>query len=410
MTGTLRTIPTSSGKEFFYIHLSYKDPHTQKWRTKDIKTGLAVKGNKRKAEALIKEYLDQYAHLEQLSILPDNLDPDIDLCDYLDLWIAEKECDICGNTVDTYKSRITTIKRYFGPRKIPMRNITPKHLNDFYHYCLKYGRIRQKDNSRQPLSVRTTRSCKSVLYAAFNDAILKGLVTTNPVRDTKVTNKRNKDFSEEMLFLTEEEIREMLLFLGEHYPFLKPIAFIGVYYGLRREEILGLKWSAINHKRRELIIRHTVTGNKTIYRENKTKTKSGYRTLNLFPTAEQCLQQVKREQEENRRFFGDAYQDTEDYVFTHEDGRPYRPDYLTHKFSRAMAEFGRPEITLHKLRYTCASLLIDKGWDVKKVQYWLGDSDAATVMNIYAQYMRLQTNVAENDLTEMSNAVADLFA
>ncbi|MCD7957052.1 MAG: tyrosine-type recombinase/integrase [Lachnospiraceae bacterium] len=74
-----------------------------------------------------------------------------------------------------------------------------------------------------------------------------------------------------------------------------------------------------------------------------------------------------------------------------------------------MTEFGRPEITLHKLRYTCASLLIDKGWDVKKVQYWLGDSDAATVMNIYAQYMRHKSNVAENDLTEMTNCVADLF-
>lgn len=74
-----------------------------------------------------------------------------------------------------------------------------------------------------------------------------------------------------------------------------------------------------------------------------------------------------------------------------------------------MTEFRRPEITLHKLRYTCASLLIDKGWDVKKVQYWLGDSDAATVMNIYAQYMRHKSNVAENDLTEMTNCVADLF-
>ena len=71
--------------------------------------------------------------------------------------------------------------------------------------------------------------------------------------------------------------------------------------------------------------------------------------------------------------------------------------------------FGRPEITLHKLRYTCALLLIDKGWDIKKVQYWLGDSDAATVMNIYAQYMRHKANAAENDLTQMSESVADLF-
>ncbi|MCC8046339.1 MAG: tyrosine-type recombinase/integrase [Clostridiales bacterium] len=82
---------------------------------------------------------------------------------------------------------------------------------------------------------------------------------------------------------------------------------------------------------------------------------------------------------------------------------------MTHTFSKAMDEFGRPEITLHKLRYTCASLLIDKGWDIKKVQYWLGDRDASTVMNIYAQYMKHRTNAAENDLTAMSANVADLF-
>ncbi len=64
---------------------------------------------------------------------------------------------------------------------------------------------------------------------------------------------------------------------------------------------------------------------------------------------------------------------------------------------------------MHKLRYTCVSLLIDKGWDVKKIQYWIGDKDAATVMNIYAQYMRFEDNRAENDLTEMSNMVADFF-
>ncbi len=411
MTGTLRIKHLSSGKDMYYIHLSYKDPHSMIWKTKDIKTGLSVKGNKRKAEKLIQECIQQYSYLEEISVIPKDIDPNIELCDFLDLWLKEKECDICGNTWDTYKSRIATIDRYFADRHILLRNVTPNVLDDFYRYSLKYGKLSQKDKSLQPLSVRSVRSCKSVLYAAFNDAVVKGLVAINPVRDPKVTNKKNRDFSEEMLFLTEEEIRDLLVFLEEHeeYRFLKPIAFVGAYYGLRREEILGLKWSAINYRQKSITIQHTVTGSKTIYAEDKTKTKSGYRSLNLFPTAEACLRQVKEMQENNQAFFGNAYQDTQDYIFTHEDGTPYRPDYLTRKFGKAMAAFGRPEITLHKLRYTCASLLIDKGWDVKKVQYWLGDSDAATVMNIYAQYMRHKTNLAESDLTEMTNNVADLF-
>ncbi|MCD7736687.1 MAG: hypothetical protein LUI07_06970 [Lachnospiraceae bacterium] len=58
-----------------------------------------------------------------------------------------------------------------------------------------------------------------------------------------------------------------------------------------------MKWNAINYENRELTIRHTVTGNRTIYAEDKTKSKSGHRTLNLFPTAELCFKKLKQQQE-----------------------------------------------------------------------------------------------------------------
>lgn len=114
------------------------------------KIGLPVKGNKRKAENLVNEFINQYSYLEQLSVIQDNIDPDIELCAFLDLWIEEKSCDICGNTCDTYKSRIVTIKRYFAPRHIRLKDITPKILTDFYHYSLKYGKISQKDQACIP--------------------------------------------------------------------------------------------------------------------------------------------------------------------------------------------------------------------------------------------------------------------
>ncbi|MCD8014431.1 MAG: site-specific integrase [Lachnospiraceae bacterium] len=409
MTGSIIAKKMSSGKDFFYVHLSYKDPFTQKWKTKDIRTGLEIKGNKRKAEALVNEIIEKYSYLERLTPEQSDINPDIELCDFLDIWLEKKKVEVCGNTHDTYARRTGAIRRYFGPRHTKLRDVTPSVLDDFFSYCLQYGKVSQKDQSQGPLSVRSVRSAKSILFALFDYAIIKLGLPGNPVANTKVTNKRNSDFSEEMLFLSEDEIRDVLEFLAENYPFLKSIAFVGIYYGLRREEILGLKWTAVNYKRKVLTICHTVTGSSTIYETDKTKTIEGRRQLNLFPTAERCFRKLKEEQDANRAFFGNTYKDTRGYVFTHEDGHPYRPDYVTHKFSRAMDEFGRPEITLHKLRYTCASLLIDKGWDVKKVQYWLGDRDASTVMNIYAQYMKHKANSAENDLTAMSESVSDLF-
>ena len=102
---------------------------------------------------------------------------------------------------------------------------------------------------------------------------------------------------------------------------------------------------------------------KTTEAKDSTKTVYSYRTLALFHTAEQCLAKVKIEQDRNWEFFGNDYQNN-NYIFTWEDGRTYDPNYNSRLFCKATKAYGRPEITLHKLRHTCASLLINKGWDV----------------------------------------------
>lgn len=188
-----------------------------------------------------------------------------------------------------------------------------------------------------------------------------------------------------------------------------PIAFMGAYYGLRRSEILGLRWSAVDFDKKLIHITHTVVHVKSIDESDNTKTPEGRRSLNLFPVAEKCLLQVKKEQEENREFFKGSYQNSEGYVFTWEDGRCYKPYYITSVFGKATADFGRPEITLHKLRHSCASMLINKGWDIKQLQYWLGHADTSTTLNIYSQYNKQRLNSCDNDLNDISNAAADLF-
>ncbi len=143
-----------------------------------------------------------------------------------------------------------------------------------------------------------------------------------------VHGKKNHDYSEEMLFLTEEEVAELLHFLAEYNPRLVPIAFMGAYYGLRRSEILGLKWDAVDFENRMIHIRHTRVRVKTIDASDVTKTRESRRSLNLFDTAISCLRKVQAEQELNRNFFKNEYQNTDGYVFTWEDGRCYDPDIL----------------------------------------------------------------------------------
>ena len=131
--------------------------------------------------------------------------------------------------------------------------------------------------------------------------------------------------------------------------------------------------------------------------------------MSLFKTARHCLEKVRAEQEDYRKYFGKEYRNTSGYVFTWEDGSTYDPNYISRTFCKAMKEFGRPEITFHKLRHTCASMLINRGWDVKKLQYWLGHTDVQTTMNIYAHFNKQRLNEAADDLEEISSVNDGLF-
>lgn len=232
---------------------------------------------------------------------------------------------------------------------------------------------------------------------------------TNPLDNVTVHGKKNRDYNEELIFLTEEEISEVLHFMDRHYPRLVGITFMGAYYGLRRSEILGLKWSAVNWDKGTISISHTVVRVKSVMAEDATKTQAGHRELNLFDTARSCLLKIRQQQAQDRDFFGKEYANRDGYVFVWEDGHSYDPNYISRLFAKAMADFGRPEITLHKLRHTCCSLLINKGWDLKKLQYWLGHSDASTTLNIYSHFNRKRLNESENDLNSISAAASDLF-
>lgn len=74
-----------------------------------------------------------------------------------------------------------------------------------------------------------------------------------------------------------------------------------------------------------------------------------------------------------------------------------------------MKAYGRPEISLHKLRHSCASMAINRGWDVKQLQYWLGHSDVQTTLNIYSHYNRKRLSAVGEEMNEMSAESARFF-
>lgn len=165
---------------------------------------------------------------------------------------------------------------------------------------------------------------------------------------------------------------------------------MGAFYGLRRSEIVGLKWDAIDFSANTICIRHTVTrvtleGKKTLVAENNTKAKSSFRTLPLVPIFRDMLLRMKKEQEASREVCGKSY-NTEylEYIYVNELGDLINPEYLTRQFPLFLERNGMRRIRFHDLRHSCASLLLANGVNLKQIQEWLGHSDFSTTANIYA--------------------------
>ncbi len=400
MTGSVQT-----KRGLLYIVLSYKQD--EKWKTKWINTHLREKGNKRKAEAMKSDIIEKYSYLE---IRASHVSDDILIPDFVNYWLKSIQGSIEQSTYEGYVYRAKKICS-FPPFNMEMRKLKPEHVDAFCREMLLHGKTNQKTKASEPLAVRTVREYKNVLFAVCNKAVSYGLLKSNPCRDIRVSGKTNRAFEEELLFLKKEELADLIRFMKEDdtiFRKLAPITFIGAYYGLRRSEILGLTWDAVDFEKKVIRIKRTVVRVKTVQEKDNVKTKSSKRELALFPTAERMLRQLQSDRDASRKFYGRDYHESP-YVFVWDDGRQYDPNYITRTFKKATEKFGRPGITLHKLRHTCASLLLDEGWDIKKVQYWLGHSDAQVTLNIYAHYMKHRMNEQADDLEEIASLCTDLF-
>lgn len=165
---------------------------------------------------------------------------------------------------------------------------------------------------------------------------------------------------------------------------------LAAFYGLRRSEVMGLRWDAVDFVHNTICIRHTVTGctidgQYQIIAADTTKTRSSRRTLPLVPTVREMLLRLKEQQEQNQKICGQSYsREFADYICVNKLGERIRPAYLSSCFSKALEQNHLRHIRFHDLRHSCATLLLAHGVPLKQIQEWLGHSDFSTTANIYA--------------------------
>ena len=354
---------------YFYAVLSYKDS-SNKRKTKWIPTGYPVKGNKKKAEAFLTEQRKAFEIPEEdvSSAAPDEL-----FADYLERWLQIAKGTIAITTYSSYEGMLRyPLLPWFREKGVTLKGLTARHIQDFYSAQMK----RVKPN--------TVIHYHAVIHRALKYAVKTDLINVNPA--DKVDRPRKNGFQPG--FYNRDEMNR--LFDCVSGLLIEAPVKLAAFYGLRRSEVLGLKWDAIDFDSGTITIQHTVTGcnvdgRYTIVARDTTKTKSSRRTLPPTPPIRELLLRLRAEQAENRRLCGDSYiRGYEGYICVSEMGARIRPEYLSCHFEQVLERNGLRRIRFHDLRHSSASLLLANHVPLKQIQEWLGHSDFSTAANIYA--------------------------
>ena len=351
----------------YYAVLNYTDS-LGKRKTKWISTGLTVKGNKKRAEAILMDARRNFNPEE-----PNIMNGDILFADYMEQWLEIIKSSVA---VPTFASYSTTVKRivapYFREKEVTLKNLTAKDIQEFY--------LRELER----VSASSVIHYHANIHKALKYAVKIDLIDVNPADKVERPKKDRYVGS----FYDADEVNA-LFEAAKGSKLELPILF-GSFYGLRRSEAIGLKWDAIDFDQNTITIRHTVTscdldGKRILVASDTTKTKSSMRTLPLVPFMRERLLALKEEQQENRRLCGRSYiKDYLEYVCVNEIGDLIKPHYVTESFPKLLKANGLRHIRYHDLRHSCASLLLANGVPMKQIQEWLGHSDFSTTANIYA--------------------------
>ena len=288
---------------------------------------------------------------------------------YMRAWYREKAPALEVSTREAYYMYIELhINPYFDALGVPLENLRPLDILQYVTAKSTGGRRDGKAGGLAPVSVRKHLN---IMRQAFRDAVLYEYIPRNPAEPVRLP--RAGAVSPSAQFIPVERAREILAAFDGHP--LRPLVLLTLFYGLRRSEVLGLRWGAIDTERGEVRIEHTVVKNLSTVCKDRTKTPSSRRTFPLLPEVWEVLAPLHP-----------AKPNPAAYLFAGEDGEPLHPDKVTRGFKSVLARHGLPPMRFHDLRHATASILFDAGWSVPDVQHWLGHADIETTMNIYAAY------------------------
>ena len=250
---------------------------------------------------------------------------------------------------------------------IPLEKLTTMDLQKFYRKLLTKGRVERKEAEKQPkgLSTKTVRNINQVISSAMDFAVAQKIIPENPCKAVALPKVEHK----EMQTIPAEQLQ---VFLQE----AKATGVYEMYYielatGLRRGELLGLKWTDIDWKNGIIKVRRQVARVDGQIVEAPLKTKNSYRAVTI---SQQAIDVLKTQKEKTN----------DQYVFPSPNGGPISPDSVNNMLKRVLARAGIPKVRFHDLRHTFATIALQNGVDIKTVSGMLGHFSAGFTLDTYA--------------------------
>lgn len=312
------------------------------------------------------------------------------VADFMERWLADYATPNCSEkTTQEYRK---LIDGHVSPRlgKLLLEKVAPAGIQKFYAELLTKGR---KDG-RGGLSGRTCLHVHRVLHEAFGHAVLWQLLAINPFTRVEAPRAEKKRIRPPDAV----GVVELLEKAQTLAPTIYPIILAAICTGLRRAEVLALRWSDIDLDAGMLTVHQSasqVTG-KLIFKAPKSETSRRSVALPSILTEE--LIRHRGRQANQKLEIGRADYHDHDLIFAREDGMPRSPGSFSHMFAVFLKRAGLPPIRFHDLRHSYASQLIRQGVPLKTVSTLMGHSGISITADTYGHLLGGEEREAANIL------------
>jgi integrase len=311
------------------------------------------------------------------------------LGDYLQReWLPHRQTELKVTTFNSYRN---VIEAHIVPGlgDVRLEELTARRVETFYKD------LQQPKDGDQGLSAKTIANIAGVLKTSMRDAVRLGYLAVNPISEAR----RPKGRSPEMKAWQPDELGRFLEVASDDHQ--AAIWQLAATTGMRRGELLGLRWTDINFDEGILTIRTTRLATGGTVLQDTPKTAKGARTISIDKHTLEALKTLKAKQAEQQLALGEVWCNTEGYVAVEADGSATHPLTFSRRFIALSKKANLPRIRLHDLRHSYVVAARRAGVDIKTVSERVGHADINVTLRVYDHVFRDDDSRAANDTAEL---------